>query len=261
MVSSIYECVTKRQVKKKAVGALVWICKCGDVFVMERDPRARVISCWNRNVWWSVCGHTPQLTVQALSPATLGRTNGERRIVLESLIIEINPSARGKWEDNIIITPQASCFYFSICLLSFRQAATIWHVVYVYVLGWLCWCACVHVRGSKYSLENPIKGDMYWFAVLFKAFWDISTDVSFSVRASGRKQTNLPLLLPSSFSLFPLFYLFSFLSVTPHQSLSYAPPPLYFFPLLIAVLLLVAMLSFVHLSVLLFSLHHESLNC
>lgn len=241
----------------------MWICKCRDVFVMERDPRARAISCWNRNVWWSVCGHTPQLTVQASSPATLGRTNGEWRIVLESLIIEINPSARGKWEDNIIITPQASCFYFSICLLSFRQAATIWRVVYVYVLGWLCWCVCVcvHVRGSKYSLENPIKGDMYWFAVLFKAFWDISTDVSFSVRASGRKQTNLPLLLPSSFSLFPLFYLFSFLSVTPHQSLSYAPPPLYFFPLLIAMLLHVAMLSFIRLSVLLFPLYHESLNC
>merc|ERR1712035_100335 len=85
----------------------------------------------------------------------------------------------------------------------------------------VCVCVCVHVRGSKYSLENPIKGDMYWFAVLFKAFWDISTDISFNVRASGRKQTNL-LLLPPSFlsSLFSLFFLFSSLSVTPHQSLS-----------------------------------------
>ena len=91
-------------------------------------------------------------------------------------------------------------------------------------------CVCVHVRGSKYSLENPIKGDMYWFAMLFKAFWDISTDVSFSVRASGRKQTNLPLLLPFSFSLFPLFYLFSFLSVTPHQSVLRTPSSLFLPP-------------------------------
>lgn len=71
-------------------------------------------------------------------------------------------------------------------------------------------CVCVHVRGSKYSSENPIKEDMYRFAVLFKAFWDISTDISFNVRASGRKQTNLLLLLPFFLPLFPLFLLVFF---------------------------------------------------
>lgn len=76
---------------------------------------------------------------------------------------------------------------------------------------------CVHIRESQYSSENPIKGDMYWFAALFKAFWDISTDISFSVRANGKKQTNL--LLTSFLSFFPLFYLFSSFSVTLHQSL------------------------------------------
>lgn len=82
----------------------------------------------------------------------------------------------------------------------------------------LCVCMCAHMKGCKYSSENPIKGDMYWFAVLFKAFWDISMDISFNVRPNGRKQTNL--LLPSFLSLFPLFHLFSSLSVTLHQSLS-----------------------------------------
>lgn len=205
-----------------------------------------------RYVWWWVCGHAPQLTVRALSLATLGRTNGEPRIALESFIIEINPSACGKWEDNIIIAPRASCFYFSICFLSFCQAVAIWCIVYVYALVWVCWRVCVHVRGSKYSLENPIKGDMYWFAVLFKAFWDISTDISFNVRASCRKQTNLLLLLPSFLLSSPSFTCF-LSSVTLHQSLSYTPPTLYFFPLFIAMLLQDATLSFVLLSVLLLS--------
>lgn len=35
--------------------------------------------------------------------------------------------------------------------------------------------------------ENPIKRDMYWSVVLFKAFWDISTDVSFNVSAGKNK--------------------------------------------------------------------------
>lgn len=78
----------------------------------------------------------------------------------------------------------------------------------------LCACVCfffgvcVHVRGSKYSSENPIKEDMYRFAVLFKAFWDISTDISFNVRASGRKQTNLLLPLPFFLPLFSLLVFF-----------------------------------------------------
>lgn len=57
----------------------------------------------------------------------------------------------------------------------------------------MCVCVCVK-KGA--SLENPIKGDMYWFSVLFKAFWNISADVSFNVRANGRKQTNLLLSSP-----------------------------------------------------------------
>lgn len=85
-------------------------------------------------------------------------------------------------------------------------------------------CMCVHMRGSKNSSENPIKGDIYWFAVLVKAFWDISTDISFNVRANGKKQTNL---LVHFLFLFPLFYLFSSLSVIPHQYLSHAPPSLH----------------------------------
>lgn len=118
------------------------------VFIMEQDPLACVIHHWNRYVWWSVCGHTPQLVVHPSSPATLGRTNGEPRIALESFIIEINPSARHKWEDNIIITPQASGFYFSICLLSFRQAVAIWCIVYVLFLGCAGVCACTWEAAS-----------------------------------------------------------------------------------------------------------------
>lgn len=68
-----------------------------------------------------------------------GQMNELQRTALESFIIEINPSAHGKWEDNIIITPQVSRFYFSICLLSFRQAEAIWHIVYVYVFAGMCW--------------------------------------------------------------------------------------------------------------------------
>lgn len=72
-----------------------------------------------------------------------------------------------------------------------------------------CFGVYVRMRGSKYSSKNPIKGDMYWFAVLFKAFWDISTDISFNVSANGRKQTNL---LPFSphFLSFP-FWKFAFI--------------------------------------------------
>lgn len=94
--------------------------------------------------------------------------------------------------------------FMRLCLLGFASFA--------------CMCVCPHMKGSKYSSENPIKGDMYWFAVLFKAFWDISMDISFNVRANGRKQTNL--LLPFFLSRFPLFHLFWSLSVNLHQSLS-----------------------------------------
>lgn len=126
---------------------------------MERDPLACVIHHWKRDVWWSVCGHTPQLVVPPLSPATLRRTNREPWIALESFIIEINPSARHKWEDNIIITPQANCFYFSICLLSFRQAAAIWCIVYVYVLVGVCWCVCVCTwKGASAAQKIPLRG-------------------------------------------------------------------------------------------------------
>lgn len=211
-------------------------------FLILWDPLACVIRHWNCDAWWSVCGHTPQLTVQSVAPANLGEDKWRAG---ESFIIEINASARGKWGDNVIITPQASCFYFSICLLSLRHASGGHMAHRLCVCACLglpvCACVCAHTRGSKYSSENPIKGDMYWFAVLFKAFWDISTDISFNVRANGRKQTNL--LLPSFLPLFPLFYLFSSLSVTLHQSLSYTAPCLHFFPLLIAMLLQDATLS------------------
>lgn len=127
------------------------------VFIMEQAPLACVIHHGNRNVGWSVCGYTPQFVVHPLSPATLARTNGEPRIALESFIIEINPSARHKWEDNIIITPQASGFYFSICLLSFRQAVAIWCIVYVYVLvlGVLV-CACTW-EGASTAQKIPLR--------------------------------------------------------------------------------------------------------
>lgn len=82
-----------------------------------------------------------------------------------------------------------------------------------------CFGVYVRMRGSKYSSENPIKGDMYWFAVLFKAFWDISTDISFNVSANGRKQTNLLLFSPT-FSLFLFESLLSSLSVALHQFLA-----------------------------------------
>lgn len=68
-----------------------------------------------------------------------GGRSAELEIALESFIIEINPSTHHKGEDNIIITPQVSRFYFSICFLSLHHMA-------VYA------CACfsvLHVRGSK----------------------------------------------------------------------------------------------------------------
>lgn len=70
----------------------------------------------------------------------------ESRTAAESFKIEINPLARHKWEDNIIITPQVSCFCFSICLLSFHQAVAIWCIVYVYVRVSMFWCVCTHER-------------------------------------------------------------------------------------------------------------------
>lgn len=82
-----------------------------------------------------------------------------------------------------------------------------------------CFGVHVRMRGSKYSLKNPIKGDMYWFAVLFKAFWDISTDISFNVSANGRKQTNL-LPFPPTFSLFLFESLLSSLCVALHPFLA-----------------------------------------
>jgi len=77
-----------------------------------------------------------------LSSATLGRTYGEQWITVDCFKIEINLSARHKWEDNIIITPQASGLYFSICLLSFHLAVAIWWIVLVYVLVFVCACVC-----------------------------------------------------------------------------------------------------------------------
>lgn len=104
------------------------------------------------------------------------------------------------------------------------------HMVYCF-----CVCACLGVlvcvctwEGAS-TAQNPIKGDMYWFAVLFKAFWDISTNISFNVRASSRKQTNLLLLLPSFFSLLPLLLVIfplchsTSISVL-HAPLSLCPP-------------------------------------
>lgn len=38
------------------------------VFLMERDPPACVIHQWRCCIWWSVCGHTPQLNVPASCP-------------------------------------------------------------------------------------------------------------------------------------------------------------------------------------------------
>lgn len=211
---------------KKATGPLLCI--------IQTQGCMYVIHHWALYVCWSVYGHKPQFAVQPLSQATLARTNGELRIVLESFIIEINPSVCHKREDNVIITPHVSCFYFFHLLFIFSPSSG--HMVCcLCVRGW-CVCVCLHMNRSKYSSENPIKGDMYCFAVLFKAFWDISTDISFNVRASGRKQTNLLLLLPFLPSLLSLFYLFSSLSVTLHQSLSHTPPSLHLFPPLIAML-------------------------
>lgn len=73
-----------------------------------------------------------------LSPATLGRTNGEQRIAAESLKIEINLSARHKWGDNIIIAPWASCFCFSICIFFFISPGRS-HMVDC-LCTWLCVC-------------------------------------------------------------------------------------------------------------------------
>lgn len=103
-------------------------------FLILWDPLACVIRHWNCDAWWSVCGHTPQLTVQSVAPANLGEDKWRAG---ESFIIEINASARGKWGDNVIITPQASCFYFSICLLSLRHASG-GHMAHR-----LCVCACL----------------------------------------------------------------------------------------------------------------------
>lgn len=69
---------------------------------------------------------------------------------------------------------------------------------------------------------------MYWFAVLFKAFWDISTDISFNVSANGRKQTNLLPFSPT-FSLFLFESLLSSLCVALHPFLASF---LFLFPLL-----------------------------
>lgn len=102
-----------------------------------------------------VCGHTPQLVMHSVSPAALGRTKRwELRIDSESFIIEINPSNHHKQEDNVIITPQVSCFYFSICFLSFRQAETIWCIAYMCVLV----LACCMWEGASTAQKIPLRG-------------------------------------------------------------------------------------------------------
>lgn len=135
---------------RMTVRTLACVCKLTFFFffLMKPDLLSCVIHHWNGNVWWWVCGRTPQLTGHLLSLATLWRTNRESRTAAESFKIEINPLARHKWEDNIIITPQVSCFCFSICLLSFHQAVAIWCIVYVYVYVRVSmfWCACTHER-------------------------------------------------------------------------------------------------------------------
>lgn len=51
--------------------------------------------------------------------------------------------------------------------------------------------ACVQeTEQVQAALKNPIKGDMYWSVVLFKAFWDISRDVSFNVGEKKQKNNN-----------------------------------------------------------------------
>lgn len=138
--------------------------------------------------------------------------------------------------DQILSSSQMKRQYYNYSL---SELFLFFHLPFIFPLGgghmvcglcvWACLgvlvCVCVYVRTweGERKAQNPINGDMYWFAVLFKAFWDISTDVSFNVRASGRKQTNLLLLLPSFLPLFYLFYLFPSLSVTLHQSLAHMP--------------------------------------
>lgn len=178
------------QAGKKAVSTLACVCKCQKACLLNRagssclsHPSLKLHQCLMISLWSYAAAHR----VSAV-PSNLGE---DKCRAGESFIIEINASAHGKWEDNVIITPQASCFYFSICLLSFCHVSG-GHMAY-------CWCVCAclalpvlcvcpHMKGCKYSSENPIKGDMCWFAVLFKAFWDISMDISFNVRAKAENK-------------------------------------------------------------------------
>ena len=71
----------------------------------------------------------------------------------------------------------------------------------IFEVGGRCVCVCLEKGASS---ESPIKSDIYWFSVLFKAFWYISADVFFNVRANSRKQ----LIFYSSSLLIPYFTYF-----------------------------------------------------
>lgn len=193
---------------------------------MERDPPACVIHQWRCCVWWSVCGHTPQLTVPALCLQKPREGQMERWGKLHNWDQRLSSWQMRRQCYNYSSSGLFLFFHLPFISQPCKRRPYAVSFVRTHSRGFASLRACVYMRWSKHSSENPIMGDMYWSAVLFKAFWDISRDISFNVKANGRKQTNL--LLPSFRSLFLLLFFCFLLSVTPHQSLSDTLP----FPLL-----------------------------
>lgn len=112
-----------------------------------------------------------------------GTRKGKKKIREEeerrSSVIEINALALSKRRAGVIISPLVRRFHCSICLFyTLRHGkGAVCHTVDLYEQIFYFFFAIFRVyrRLSKRRLpENPIKGDVRWSVVLFKAFWDIS---------------------------------------------------------------------------------------
>lgn len=148
------------QTGKKAVSTLACVCKCQNACLLNRagssclsHPSLKLHQFLMISLWSHAAAHRVSVV-----PANLGE---DKCWAGESFIIEINASAHAKWEDNVIITPQASCFYFSICLLSFCHVSG-GHMAYC-----LCVCACLALpvlcvcartwKGASTAQEIPLR--------------------------------------------------------------------------------------------------------
>lgn len=206
--------ISREGTGSKAAGPLVCICKCADV-------------CLHNGLGSScVCDPSPKLLWLMMRVVVLHyrlrRISCRRQpwggqmkscgLPWKSFISEINPSARHKWEDNIIITPQASRLCFSIGLLSFLRDGS--HMVRSL---WLVCVVYVHARAPKIPLKGICIG-LPCYSRLSGTL--VLTYLSMSVQAAENKLI--------CFSFYSLLFLCLFFPLC--HSASITVPHIAFFP-------------------------------